>query len=153
MDRLKEAFFGMRTIRKEQVDAAAQILEASAVYLWQQRSIFQLEDSLPRQIDEYITNNLHADLSADTLCKTFSISRSKLYKIAGASYGCGVEQLTRRLRIESAKKLLETTDYPVSEIAYQSGYRDYNYFIKVFKKETGETPAHYRKHCKRSKFD
>ena len=145
MSLLKEAFFKKQPLQLEQLYASAQLLEACAGYLWLQRSIYPVEDSLPKQIDEYLSENLHADLSARMICKRFSISRSKLYKIAMECYGCGIEQLTRRLRVGSAKKLLETTEYPLREIAYHVGYQDYNYFIKVFKKETGTTPARYRK--------
>ena len=57
----------------------------------------------------------------------------------------GIEQLTRKLRVDAAKKLLTQTTLPVSEVAARVGYDDYNYFIKVFKKETDFTPAKYRK--------
>jgi len=52
--------------------------------------------------------------------------------------------------VKKAEELLKTTGYPVSEIAYMVGYQDYNYFIKVFKKVTGTTPAKYRKSVRES---
>lgn len=101
--------------------------------------------TLPKQIDAYINENLHADLSVGALCAQFVISRSRLYQIAAEYYGRGIEQFTRSLRIERAKTLLTETDAPVSEVSAQVGYDDYNYFIKVFKKEAGTTPARFRK--------
>lgn len=143
MDALKEAYQRKTPVDSNQVLSAAQILEACAGYLWLQRYISLQDNALPQQIDQYITGNLHSDLSAKTLCRQFGISRSKLYQIAGEYYGKGIEQLTRELRIERAKELLKTTAYSVSEAAAMVGYPDYNYFIKVFKKEAGMTPKQY----------
>lgn len=145
LDKLKQAYCMKIPVSLEQVHASAKILETCASYLWLKRYISLQEDSLPNQIDEYISANLDADLSAAALCKRFKISRSRLYKIASEYYGKGIEQLTRTLRIGAAIKLLEETDLTVSNLSQQVGYADYNYFIKVFKKETGFTPYQYRK--------
>lgn len=145
MEQLYQAYLRKQPMEPGQVHASAQILEACAGYLWLQRYISLKEDSLPNKIDEYITNNLDADLSVAALCNRFNISRSKLYKIFHEYFGSGVEQMTRSLRIDKAKELLKECNDPVSEIAYQVGYIDYNYFIKVFKKETEFTPIQFRK--------
>ena len=47
-------------------------------------------------------------------------------------------------RVERAAELLRMTDIPVREIAPRVGYADANYFSKVFKRHTGETPTLYR---------
>ena len=48
------------------------------------------------------------------------------------------------LRIKQAKHLLKTEDLTIEEIAWIIGYDDPSYFARVFKKETGSTPSHYR---------
>lgn len=144
-DALKEIYFHKHTHTMDQLLASAQILEACAGYLYLQRLIFLQEDSLPQQIDAYLSENLQGDLSVQALCTHFGISRSKLYGIAREYYNMGIEQLTRKLRVNGAKKLLTQTTLPVSEVATRVGYGDYNYFIKVFKKETGATPVQYRR--------
>ena len=48
------------------------------------------------------------------------------------------------LRIEKAKRLLETTDLTLSKICAYSGYRDPYYFSTVFEKETGQKLSSYR---------
>ena len=47
-----------------------------------------------------------------------------------------------------ANKLLQFTNYSVSEISNMCGYRDTNYFSKVFKKHTGMTASEYQKQMK-----
>ncbi|MNC74531.1 HTH-type transcriptional activator Btr [compost metagenome] len=49
------------------------------------------------------------------------------------------------LRIGKARELLTRTDLSIEEIAFKSGYVDYYYFNKVFKKHCGMTPAKFRK--------
>ena len=58
-------------------------------------------------------------------------------------YNC-IEHI-KDLRIEKAKNLLKSTDKSITEIAALCGIPDYNYFTKVFKSETNETPSKYRK--------
>ena len=142
---LKDAYFQIQPHTMAELAASTRILEACAGYLYLQRYISLKEDSLPSQLDEYISSNLQADLSVNALCSHFGIGRTKLYQIFNEYYHTGVEAVTRSLRVEAAKKLLLETDLPVSEVAARVGYGDYNYFIKVFKKETQCTPSRYRK--------
>lgn len=55
-----------------------------------------------------------------------------------------VEALTR-IRIEKAKKLMDTTDLRTYEIAEKVGYNDPHYFSMIFKKIAGMTPSDYTK--------
>lgn len=142
---LRAAYMQKKPVQPAQVHAATQLLEACAGYLWLQRYISFQENTLLRQLDDYLSANLHADLSVGALCRQFDVSRTKLYRLVREYYGKGVEQLIRGLRVERAKALLTETDLPVSEVAAQVGFDDYNYFIKVFREETGTTPARYRK--------
>ena len=43
-----------------------------------------------------------------------------------------------------AKTLLTAKKYPLSEIAAQCGYSDYNYFISVFTREVGMSPRRWQ---------
>ncbi len=54
-----------------------------------------------------------------------------------------VEYLTK-LRIGCAKNMLKSNNgRKIKEIAFESGFSDYLYFAKVFKKYTGKTPGEY----------
>jgi AraC-like DNA-binding protein len=143
--KLYSEYVKLTTVTANQIFAATKILEACAGFLYLERSISLMEDNLANQVNEYIIKNLNTDLSVTALCDRFHISRSRLYKIISEYYGCGVEQLTRTLRIARAKELLKDTTQAVSEVAHQVGYADYNYFIKVFKNEAGMTPLRYKK--------
>ena len=47
-------------------------------------------------------------------------------------------------RIECAKKMLKSTDVPITEIALEAGFSNSAYFSKIFRRECGETPRKYR---------
>lgn len=49
------------------------------------------------------------------------------------------------VRIGEAKKLLVESSVSMSRIAELTGFQDANYFSRVFKKRTGDTPSGYRK--------
>jgi YesN/AraC family two-component response regulator len=60
---------------------------------------------------------------------------------------CGVNfvaYLTNR-RMELAKELLHGSKLSINAICQELSYNDLNYFCKIFKKETGTSPAQYRR--------
>jgi hypothetical protein len=59
----------------------------------------------------------------------------------------------RKLRIEKAITLIEGTDYTLNEIAYLTGFSDQSHFTRIFRKQTGQTPMHYKKETQKSKKD
>jgi AraC family transcriptional regulator len=51
----------------------------------------------------------------------------------------------RKLRIEFACRRLTNTDAPLVEIALAAGFADQSHFSRAFKRETGRSPAEFRK--------
>lgn len=51
----------------------------------------------------------------------------------------------RKLRIEKAIAYMQTSEYSLSEIAYLTGFSDQSHFTRIFKLETGSTPANFKK--------
>lgn len=60
--------------------------------------------------------------------------------------GIGFANYLLNLRMEHARKLLRETNLKMWQVAEESGFNDYHYFSKVFKKAEGMSPAQYRKH-------
>jgi AraC-like DNA-binding protein len=51
----------------------------------------------------------------------------------------------QNLRIEEAKRLLESSDQAVDEISVTIGYEDASFFRRLFKRRSGVAPAQYRR--------
>lgn len=145
MAALKKACFQQPLITTDYIASASHILQAVASLLCLERMVSFRQQALPVQIDEYISKHYTEQLEAQSLCSHFGIGRTQLYEIAKQNYGIGIAEHIRNLRIEKAKRLLEESELPLAEIASQCGFKDYNYFITVFKRLTGVPPKKYRK--------
>ena len=69
------------------------------------------------------------------------LSRVQLYRKVKALTGYSVVDLLRKARLAKAKRLLETTDKNISEVAYEVGFTTSSYFAKRFKEEYGVRPG------------
>lgn len=147
MQALKSAFFEKTYVSLETLQASANIIEACTAYIHLSELIRQDSNDLPFRINQFITCNLDKVLTADTICQTFHISHSRLYRISEQLYGCSIGKQIKKLRIQAAQKLLRDSDLNISEIVTRIGIYDYNYFIKYFKQATGVTPSLYRASC------
>jgi transcriptional regulator GlxA family with amidase domain len=49
------------------------------------------------------------------------------------------------IRLEEAKKLLESTDLTLDKLAERVGYEDSTFFSRLFRRSVGLTPAQYRR--------
>lgn len=145
MKALKEACFTMPLHSEDYITSASHILEAVASYLCLEYLSYFRHQKLPVQIDEYLNAHFTEDITAMDIARELGIGKTKLYEIAKRNYGVGIAEHLRNLRIEKAKTLLLSEELPLAEIALQCGFKDYNYFITVFRKKVGSSPKQYQK--------
>lgn len=62
-----------------------------------------------------------------------------------AATGSTLIEYLQNLRVEEAKRLLESGQMPVDEISVEVGYDDPSFFRRLFKRCTGLTPSQYRR--------
>ena len=95
-----------------------------------------------QRVHQLIIDNIENEtLSAQDLCSAMHLSYSQFYRRIKAQTGQKPCLLIRSIRLQQAKQLLETTYLNVSEIAYQVGFNDPNYFSRAFKKAYGISPS------------
>lgn len=145
IDALKQVYFKKRNYSDEKTIAAAKIMEACSGYIYLSKIFVLKEDALAAKLEKYIAENLAQPLSTEAICRELCISKTRLYELSEHSYGIGIAQHIRNLRVEKAKQLLLDRDKKVGEIADACGFPDYNYFTKVFKRTVGVTPREFRK--------
>jgi len=85
------------------------------------------------------------DLAVVHLCRAARLSNSQVNRKLKALTGKTPSQFIRSIRLQKAMELLQTTDLNVSEIAYQLGFNDPNYFTRTFSEEFGCSPNAIRK--------
>ena len=76
------------------------------------------------------------------------VSTSYVSKVFKSEYGIGVVEYVNRLRIDGAKRLLETKELTIREIAEQVGFTSDIHFIRIFKKYEHTTPGVYQRQRK-----
>ncbi len=59
--------------------------------------------------------------------------------------GSTLIEYLQNLRVEEAKRLLESGTVPVDEISFEAGYEDPSFFRRLFKRRTGLSPSQYRR--------
>lgn len=135
----------MRVVGEAYILSGVHIMEAVASYLCMERLVTLKDRTFQLEIDRYITEHFTEDISVDTLCRHFAVSRTSLYEFAKQNYGTGISQRIRAMRVRYARELLTTrADMSIGQVAEACGYKDYNYFIAVFSRETGMPPRRYR---------
>lgn len=90
------------------------------------------------------------DISLSELARELNISSSYLSEIFSRYEGIPFSKYLNGLRNARACELLDGTRLSVQEIADLSGFHDYFYFNKQFKKSFGMTPVQYRSRKDRS---
>lgn len=78
-----------------------------------------------------------------------SVSAPYLSALFSEVLGRGFREQLMQMRIDAAKRLLESTDHPLSAIAVSLGFSDQSHFCRVFRRLTGTTPGKYRDPSKR----
>jgi signal transduction histidine kinase/ligand-binding sensor domain-containing protein/DNA-binding response OmpR family regulator len=92
-------------------------------------------------LDENIANT---DFNVSMLSKEINISPAQLYRRLKALSGYSPVEFIRLVRLQKAYSLLNSHNKTVKEICYLTGFNNLSYFIKCFKEQFGETPAHFR---------
>jgi transcriptional regulator GlxA family with amidase domain len=102
------------------------------------------EDEPIKKAQLYMENNVAAKISVDQLSEMFAISKRNFERrFKKATTNTPVEYL-QRVKIEAAKKSLESTRENINEVMYNVGYSDSKAFRNMFKKITGLSPVSYR---------
>lgn len=102
----------------------------------------QLEDAFLQKVKDAVHANLDDALfGVSELCKTLNTSQSQLYRKIKALTNKSIAAYIRSIRLARGRELLQTTDLNVSEVAYDVGFTDPNYFSKSFIKEFGFPPS------------
>ena len=72
-------------------------------------------------------------------------SRTVFYKKMKGITGYAPKEFTRIIKMKKAATLLRESDFTATQVSYEIGYNDPNYFSRSFKNFFGEPPSEYQK--------
>ncbi len=87
-------------------------------------------------------------ISIAEIASLMHMSHSTLYRKVKALTNITVNEYIRKIKMNEAVKLLETTQFNISEIMYKVGINSSGYFRQCFKKEFGMNPSEYLQQVK-----
>ncbi len=102
------------------------------------------EDKEIKKAQLFMENNAGGKISIEGLASMFSIDRRNFDRRFKKATSNTPAEYLQRIKIETAKKSLETTRKNVNEVMHDIGYSDIKAFRLVFKKITGLSPLEYR---------
>ena len=102
------------------------------------------EDIAILKAQEFIENNYQEKITVDELADKFGIGRRTFERRFKKATSNTVIEYIQRVKIEAAKKQLESGRKNVTEVMYDVGYTDVKAFRDVFKKVAGMSPVDYR---------
>lgn len=102
----------------------------------QDKDIIQV---IKKKIDQYF----YKELTLSSLAEEFFLTKNVLSRKFKARYKIGITAYINKQRLEQSKVYL-MFGYTITETAEKVGYRDVNYFSRLFKKEYSITPGEYR---------
>lgn len=95
----------------------------------------------------YISENAATPITVEELAGRANLSPFYFTRIFKRETGFTPHEYVIRVRVNLAKFYLKTTELPLKEIAFRSGFNSECSFCTSFKKTVGATPGSYRKEC------
>lgn len=96
------------------------------------------------ETQDFIENNIEEKITIAELADMVAVGRRSFERRFKKATNNSVLEYIQRVKIEAAKRSLETSRKNVNEVMYDVGYTDTKAFRDLFKKITGLTPVEYR---------
>src|SRR5699024_5250074 len=102
------------------------------------------KDDKVRKAQQFIETHYQEKIHVDRLAEQLAMSRRTLERRFKKATRNTVTQYKQRVKVEAAKRDLETSRKNVSQVMYDVGYSDTKSFRNLFSRITGLTPVEYR---------
>src|SRR6185437_15012889 len=135
-----------RLMRGEKPPSMHLWIEPLGVTTRQSTDVLAIDDPHIAVAVRYIRENACAGATVPDLLQQVPLSRTLLERQFRKYLGRSPQAEIRAVQLKRVKQLLAETDLSLERIAELAGYEHPEYMSVVFKRETGQTPGHYRRH-------
>ncbi|PCJ58158.1 MAG: hypothetical protein COA79_14155 [Planctomycetota bacterium] len=95
-------------------------------------------------VERFIYNHVGTKISLEKLAKHLHLSSSRTSHLVTSLFSKTFSQLVKEERIKRACSILKNSQKPINQIPILIGIENEYYFYRLFKKEMGVTPKHFR---------
>ncbi|HKL98965.1 MAG TPA: AraC family transcriptional regulator [Mobilitalea sp.] len=106
---------------------------------------FDYSNKIVLSTKEYLEAHYAEEISLEDVAEQVNISPQYFSKLIKKNTGFNFIDWLSMLRVKKAKELLSNSNYTVKEVCFMVGYKDPNYFSRIFKKKIGITPSDFIK--------
>ena len=104
----------------------------------------KLETHLVSEIKGFLRERLTQKIRIEDICSAFGYSKTYLSQLFKNQCGISLMTYYNQKKIEYAKKLIAENSYTFTQISNQLSFDNPQYFARVFKRITGQTPSEFR---------
>ncbi len=102
------------------------------------------DDPEIHKAQRYIQEKFKSDISVEQIAGEVNMSKRNFIRRFKNATALNPIEYIQRIKIEAAKKALETGEANIADVTYSIGYSDLKTFRTLFKRITGCTPVDYR---------
>ena len=97
-----------------------------------------------RKVRDYIETHFREDIALQDIAGSFGYSDVYFCKLFKQNFGMNFISYLNEFRLGQAKELLANPLINIKDVSTKAGFRDANYFTRIFKRRVGKTPSEYR---------
>lgn len=134
----------MRSTSIHEIQGLVSDLVSSAIEAVNEKRRAFVSRKIVDEVKQYIAENYEASVTVKGIATSLHYNPNYLNNLFKQVSGNTILEYLTQHRINVAKQLLKNTAVKQAEIAYRVGYKNEQYFKKLFQNNTGLTPKEYR---------
>ncbi|MBR1192780.1 GlxA family transcriptional regulator [Bradyrhizobium sp. AUGA SZCCT0160] len=102
------------------------------------------QDPKIARAEKWVRENIARDFAIEELAEAVALAPRTFARRIAATCGVSPIQFIQRIRLETARTLLETTRLSVEQISRQVGYAEPSTLRRLIRRDTKRSPGHFR---------